>query len=179
MKLLYIFILFSLSSFAQNDPIFCNVKLIDSIAKKYGRQFISDGSINIAEENNKFQGRGGFSYQTFIYNPDLEKWKDLPKAEKREFDLKKNQTLIKGIYHEVIHFNGSRSNSEEIIGEFYYCKNKLFLIKITERTYKGEEELFTSTYLVKYSDSYYSNLAPELTKWIQEKNESIINYYKQ
>lgn len=180
-KKAFLLVLFPILGLAQKNkaehPF--TVIQIDSIAEKYGRELITDGRINVTEKDNKFTGVGGFSYQTYVYNPDLDKWKELPSAEKRKFNLKKNQTLIKGKYHQVTHFEGSsKNNSEEITAEFYYNTNKLFFVKITERTYKAEEELNSYTYLVKYSDVTSCTLAPELSKWIEEHNTAILNYYK-
>lgn len=189
------FILFSTAHcISQNDVL--NLKNreftiheIDSICEKNGHGFISDGVIRIETETEvdkiktKFlSARGGYSYSFYLHHFNEDNYNLLSNIEKRRYNFDKYSNLIKGQYHESIHY--LNSYSDDITGEFYYFDTKLFYVKIKIIRTEDNKKDISETY--NYSIAELNNLKEtqtlssfELKSWVAEKNNQIIKYYNQ
>ena len=180
-------------SISQNLKIDSNKKFtineIDSICAKKGKSFISDGIITLETEteSNKIKtkvlsGDGGFSYSFYLNHFNEEKYNLLSNIEKRKYDFDKYTNLIKGQYHQNIHY--LNSYSEDIIGEFYYFETSLFYVKIkiirTEDNKKDISEIYNFGILELNNSKEIQTISSfELKSWVNEKNNEIIKYYNQ
>lgn len=180
-------------SISQNLKIDSNKKFtvneIDSICAKKGKSFISDGIITLETEteSNKIKtkvlsGDGRFSYSFYLNHFNEEKYNLLSNIEKRKYDFDKYTNLIKGQYHQNIHY--INSYSEDIIGEFYYFETSLFYVKIkiirTEDNKKDISEIYNFGILELNNSKEIQTISSfELKSWVNEKNNEIIKYYNQ
>ncbi len=165
------------------------INQIDSISAKNGHGFISDGVIRIETETEvdkiktKFlSARGGYSYSFYLHHFNEENYNLLSNIEKRKYNFEKYSNLIKGQYHESIHY--LNSYSDNITGEFYYFDTKLFYVKIKIIRTENNKKDISETY--NYSIAELNNLKEtqtlssfELKSWVATKNDQIIKYYNQ
>jgi hypothetical protein len=136
------FILFSATNcISQNDAV--NLKNreftiheIDSICTNdiNSRSYISDGKtsgeikIESSKETEIIKGIGGFSYEIYAFHFNKANYNTLTIKEQNKYNFYQNSRLIKGIYHSRIGYENFYG--EDITGEFYYFKDKLFHVKI-------------------------------------------------
>jgi hypothetical protein len=163
------------------------INQIDSICKKNGRYIISEGKITSTLETkfkkNKIKiinGSGGFSYNLFENHFNEENYNALSNIEKRKYDFDKYSNLIKGEYHQAIHYENDYS--ENIYGEFYYFETLLFYAKIkiirTENNKKDISETFNFTNSELNNSEKIETLSLlDLKSWVTEKNNEIIKIY--
>ena len=178
-------------SISQNLKIDSNkqftINEIDSICTKNGKSFISDGIITLETETefNKIKtkvlsGNGGFSYNFYLNHFNEEKYNSLSNIEKRKYDFDKYTNLIKGQYHQNIHY--LNSYSEDIIGEFYYFETSLFYVKIkiirTEDNKKDISETFNLSLSELNDTKVLKNIfLMDIKSFVNEKNNEIIKIY--
>ncbi|QLC65146.1 hypothetical protein LPB248_02285 [Flavobacterium sp. LPB0248] len=177
---------FSQNTKIDSDQLF-TTQQIDSICEKNNRSIISEGSTNVILETKTKKekpvisnGRGGFSYQLYLNHFNEENYNALSNAEKRKYNIDKYSNLIKGLYHQSIHFENSYS--ENIYGEFYYFKTTLFYAKIKiERIEKNKEnisEIFNLSIADLNDPRPIKNVfLKDIKKMIEEKNKKIIEIY--
>lgn len=162
---------------------------IDSICEKNGRSIISEGKIDATVENKVkkhkiriLNGSGGFSYSLYLNHFNEQQYNTLSNIEKRKYDFDKYSNLIKGKYHQVIHYENSYS--ENIYGEFYYFETSLFYVKIkiirTENNKKDISEIFNLSLSELNDSKVLKNIfLMDIKSWINEKNNEIIKIYNQ
>jgi hypothetical protein len=187
-KLFLIFVFTTTFCFSQNkENIEFSTKQIDSICERNGSYGNSDGKIELPIETKKRKkvitknGTGGYSITTYLHHYNENKYNELSKIEKRKYDFEKYSSLIKGNYHQVIHYHNSYS--ENINGEFYYFNNLLTYVKIKIiRNEKNKEDQFQT---FNYSISELNNSKSiknvflfEVKSWVKEKNNEILEFYK-
>jgi hypothetical protein len=164
------------------------VNEIDSICAKKGHGFISDGVIRLETETEidkiktKFlSGSGGYSYRFYLNHFNEENYNLLSNIEKRKYDFDKYTNLIKGEYHQSIHY--LNSYSEVVTGEFYYFETTLFYVKIkiirTEDNKKDILETYNYSIAELNNSKEMQTISFELKSWVNTKNEQIIKYYNQ
>ncbi|MDR6762310.1 uncharacterized protein with NRDE domain [Flavobacterium sp. 2755] len=159
---------------------------IDSISDKNGRYIISEGKIGatleIKEKRQKtkiLNGSGGFSYNLYQYHFNEEKYNALSQIEQRKYNFDKYTNLIKGKYHQAIHYENAYS--ENIYGEFYYFKTLLFYVKIRIIKSENNKEDISETFSLslaglddpKEIKSSFINVK----NWVNEKNNEILKIY--
>lgn len=160
---------------------------IDSICKKNGRYIISEGktqaTLEIKAKKQKtkiLNGSGGFSYSLYQHHFNEEKYNSLSKIEQRKYNFDLYTNLIKGQYHQAIHYENAYSDN--IYGEFYYYKTSLFYVKIkiirTENNKVDISETFNySVTELENSKEIKSSSFIDIKKWVNEQNNEILKIY--
>jgi uncharacterized protein with NRDE domain len=161
---------------------------IDSICDKNGRYIISEGKIGATLEIKKkkqktkiLNGSGGFSYNLYQHHFNEDNYNALSQIEQRKYKFDKYTNLIKGEYHQVIHYENAYS--ENIYGEFYYFKKSLFYVKIkiikSEKNKKDISETFTSSITELDNSKEIKSSFIDIKKWVKEENDKILKIYNQ
>jgi hypothetical protein len=189
MRKLFLILAFATTfCFSQNkENIEFTTKQIDSICELNGSYGNSDGRIELTIETKKRKkvivknGTGGYSITTYLYNFNQQEYYSLSKTEKQKYDFEKYSSLIKGNYHQVIHYGNSYS--ENINGEFYYFNSKLNYVKIkiirTENNKEDQFQIFNYTISeLNDSKSIKNVFLFEVKSWVKEKNNEILEFYK-
>ncbi|SEO11692.1 hypothetical protein SAMN05444671_0956 [Flavobacterium sp. CF108] len=159
---------------------------IDSISDKNGRYIISEGKIEaILETKAKKQktkilnGSGGFSYNLYQYHFNEEKYNALSQIEQRKYNFDKYTNLIKGKYHQAIHYENAYS--ENIYGEFYYFKTLLFYVKIRIIKSENNKEDISETFSLSLAElddpKEIKSFFIIVKSWVNEKNNEILKIY--
>lgn len=193
MKNLFLVIIYFVTAIciSQNIKIDSDKKFstneIDSLCKRNNNYLIVEGTINgttkIKLKKNKtktVKGTGGFSYKIYTNHFNEEKYNTLSKAEQLNYDFEEYSTLIKGVYHQAIHYENAYS--ENIYGEFYYSEMSLFYVKIkiirTENNKKEISEVFNFNLLELEDSQKIKNISSlNLKNWAKQKNNEIIKFY--
>ncbi|WP_123922086.1 hypothetical protein [Flavobacterium sp. LM4] len=193
MKNLFLFIVHfaTMVCFSQNVKIDSikqfTTNEIDSICKKNGRDIISEGRISTSIESKIkrnqtkiLNGSGGFSYKLYVNHFNKENYDKLSKIEKRKYDFDKYSDLIKGDYHQAIHYENSYS--ENIYGEFYYFKTSLFYVKIKVIRTENNKEDISETFNLSLSELNDAKVLKniflmDLKGFVNEKNNELIKIY--
>lgn len=150
---------------------------IDSIANKNKHWFIGDSTIKI-NENDSIIGKGGASLKYYLYHPNDAIIKNLPKEKRRTIDFGENQQLIKGTYHQSIHYNDNRGSEITFI-ELYYNDKELIYVKFRIDT-NHDGEIKTLTNQFKIVNGTVPDIIPfEVKNLIFEKNTEILEHYKE
>lgn len=163
------------------------INKIDSICAKNGRYVISEGktqaTIEIKQKKQKtkiLNGSGGFSYSLYLHHFNEEEYNRLSKVAQRKYNFDKYTNLIKGKYHQGIHYENAYS--ENIYGEFYYFKASLFYIKIRIIKSENNKEDISETFSyslaeLENSKEIKSNFLIDIKSWVNEKNNEILKIY--
>ncbi len=159
---------------------------IDSISEKNGRYIISEGKIGatleIKEKRQKtkiLNGSGGFSYNLYQHHFNEEKYNALSQIEQRKYNFDKYTNLIKGEYHQAIHYENAYS--ENIYGEFYYFKTSLFYVKIRIIKSENNKEDISETFSLSLAElddpKEIKSSFINVKSWVNEKNNEILKIY--
>ncbi|MBF4515387.1 hypothetical protein IRZ71_03500 [Flavobacterium sp. ANB] len=159
---------------------------IDSISEKNGRYIISEGKIGatleIKEKRKKtkiLNGSGGFSYDLYQHHFNEEKYNALSQIEQRRYNFDKYTNLIKGEFHQGIHYENAYT--ENIYGEFYYFKTSLFYVKIriikSEKNKEDISETFSLSLAELDDPKEIKSSFINVKSWVNEKNNEILKIY--
>ncbi|MFY7728753.1 MAG: hypothetical protein ACOVRN_04490 [Flavobacterium sp.] len=181
MKRLFLFLLMvSLNCYSQSsgdEALVESIKWADSIYAKDNGYYKSDGQISITE-NGIQTAAGGFSYSYSLYMPYLEEWKKLPPEQKRKFNFKKDKRLVKGYYHQVLHYEKEGYSKETKIELYYNNNNELYFARVVFRTYNNSKELEKTIKSTTVTQGIFpSNVNPDIKDLIIDKNTEILKAY--
>lgn len=126
-------------------------------------------------------GSGGFSYNLYQHHFNEEKYNALSKIEQRKYNFDKYTNLIKGKYHQAIHYENTYS--ENIYGEFYYFKTSLFYVKIRIIKSENNKEDISETFSLSLAElddpKEMKSSFINVKSWVNEKNNEILKIYNQ